>query len=61
MRKSFKILALVLVASVLFGIYYLKNIRPSAENYDFGPDIAVTFEEAMENDLPTFVEFKTST
>jgi len=70
MSKSFRIAALVLVISVLGGIYYMKNVKPAEQISDIGegneiallsPDRAVTFEEAMDNDLPTFVEFKTST
>jgi len=70
MSKSFRIAALVLVISVLGGIYYMKNIKPTEQISDIdegneitllSPDIAITFEEAMDNDLPTFVEFKTST
>lgn len=60
MSKVAKLSLMLVIAVVLIGIYFIKN------NQDQEPQlsdngIAVTYEEAAANDLPTMLEFRTET
>lgn len=60
MSKTAKIGLVVLIAVILFGLYFIKN-RPEPMTDTTNSNIAVTYEEAVENDLPTMLEFRTKT
>ncbi len=60
MSKTAKIGLVVLIGAVLFGLYFIKN-RPEPITDINNLNIAVTYEEAVENDFPTMLEFRTKT
>ena len=63
MSKTLKIGIVVLIVAILFGINFMKNSpEPVAETNDLtNANIAMTYEQAKANDLPTMLEFRTET
>ena len=60
MSKVAKLGLLVVIAVVLIGIYFIKNNQEQEPQVSVS-GIAVTYEEAVENELPTMLEFRTET
>lgn len=60
MSRTAKLGLLILIAAVLIGIYFIKN-NQDQEPQISDSGIAVTYEEAAENDFPTMLEFRTET
>lgn len=60
MSRTAKMGLLIVIVVVLAGIYFIKNSQEQ-ELQISDVSIAVTYEEAVQNDLPTMLEFRTET
>lgn len=60
MSRTAKMGLLIVIVVVLAGIYFIKNSQEQ-EPQIRDVSIAVTYEEAIQNDLPTMLEFRTET